>query len=268
MIFSSPVPFAEAAQSRAVRSVLPTTLRSAELRALGDAVRQRAVWSARVANAEYLDTVAGLTQDLVAGQVDLATARLQLGKLADLLDVPHDDARLNLIIETNLQTAQGYGQFAQANDPDVVVAFPAWELVRLEDRNEPRDWPQRWREAARAAGDNDAYAALDSSGRMAALKESGIWDQLGSLWGDSLGNPYPPFAYRSGMTVVDVGYSDTVALGLLDRGETVAPRGVPPLNADLELHADLRSAALRDALVREHNNEIEFRDGILTLKAA
>ena len=119
------------------------------------------------------------------------------------------------MIETNVQTAQGYGQAVAANDPDVIDAFPAQELFRLEDRKEPRDWEARWMEAAQAAGDGYAAKALVDGGRMAALKESGIWDQLGSIWDDSLGNNFPPFAFRSGMWVQDVSYEEADDLGLL-----------------------------------------------------
>jgi len=41
---------------------------------------------------------------------------------------------------------------------------------------------------------------------MIALKDDDVWDQLGSsdFFPDGLDNPYPPFAFNSGMDVRDV----------------------------------------------------------------
>lgn len=306
MTFTRPVSFSEAAKLQAVKVALPTSLSSAEIRALGQDIYRRAQVSARVQAAEYLDTIAGLSQDLLAGKLDYATARLQLGKLSDMLDIGHDDARLNLILDTNTATARGYGQAVQANDPDVLDAFPAWELYRAEDRNEPRDWEQRWREAASASGDVDAARVLEESGRMVALKSSPIWSALGSNWDDSLGNPYPPFAFRSGMDVQDVAYEDALALGLvgqplaasgaafggqasrlsdgeegqagrLSHGEGQAGRlshgegqargmSLPGFNENFELSLNLRSAALQEEILKRAGDAVEFADGVLRLK--
>jgi hypothetical protein len=56
-----------------------------------------------------------------------------------------------------------------------------------------------------------------------ALKSSDIWNQLGNLRDDSLGNPYPPFAFNSGFDVDGVPLKECIELGLLDEGEK--PRG-------------------------------------------
>lgn len=130
------------------------------------------------------------------------------------------DARINLVVKTNTELAQGAGKFVQGNiSQDAVDLAPAWELVRYEDRKMPRDWEQRWRLAAQVAHDPQANACLELHGRMCALKSSGIWEQLGEGAGgytDTLDNPYPPFAFNSGMWVDDVFREDAEALGLLD----------------------------------------------------
>jgi hypothetical protein len=266
--FTRPVDFSEAAKLQAVKVALPTSLSSAELRALGQDIYRRAQVSAKVQQAEYLDTIAGLSQDLINGKVDYATARLQLGKLSELLDVGHDDARRNLILDTNVATARGYAQARQANDPDVIVAFPAWEFYRAEDRDQQRDWENRWNFAARASGDVQALGTLDRTGRMVALKSSPIWAALGSSWDDSLGNPYPPFAFRSGMDVTDVDYADAAALGLIDEGEAATPADLPSFNESLELPVALRSAAVQKSLLDSLGDVVEFIGGILRLKGA
>ena len=67
--------------------------------------------------------------------------------------------------------------------------------------------------------------ALGLHGRMAALKSSGIWRALGDGEGgfnDTLGNPYPPFAFRSGMWTVELDRGEAEELGLLAEGEAAA----------------------------------------------
>ena len=104
--------------------------------------------------------------------------------------------------------------------------YPAWELVRYEERVEPRDWEQRWRLAAQVVGDARAAGALELHGRMAALKESDIWQALGDGEGgytDTLGNPYPPFAFNSGMWCDDVSREEAEEMGLLESGQEARP---------------------------------------------
>jgi hypothetical protein len=152
-------------------------------------------------------------------EISYAPKEGEEGTIKDL----SSDGRINLVVKTNTELAQGAGKFVQGNsDPVVVDLYPAWELVRYEDRKVPRDWEQRWNLAAQVAGDSDAARVLAESGRMAALKSSGIWQALGDGSGgyeDTLGNPFPPFAFNSGMWVDDVDRADAEDLGLLDKGE-------------------------------------------------
>ena len=265
MIFNAPIDFDAALNSHAVKTILTTTLDSAEYRALGADILQRSVISSKVASAGILDTLKGAVMDILAGNTTTARARLILGSSANGLADLNED-RLNLMIETNVQTAQGYGQAVAANDPDVIDAFPAQEWFRLEDRKEPRAGAARWMEAAQAAGDGYAAKALVDGGRMAALKESGIWDQLGSIWDDSLGNNFPPFAFRSGMWVQDVSYEEAVDLGLLDKGEKAEPMKLPDFNAHLKFSLAQLSADVQTALLKNLGDAVQFKDGVLTLK--
>ena len=161
------------------------------------------------------------------------------------------------MLNTNLDIAQGYGQFlpSQASADD----WPAWYLYRSEDRRVPRgdpsykgdaaiDWNERFRAAAQAAGDDDALAAAND-GRLVALKSSELWDHLGDDWEDSLGNPFPPFAWGSGMDVEDVIRSEAVALGLLDENEPVQKRAIPDFNAGLALPFTDENTPLGKALI-------------------
>jgi hypothetical protein len=266
MTFRTPIEFSEAVQLASVKSALPTTLNSAEYRALGADIVRRAVVASKIHQVGILDQIFGLTNDALAGELDPATARLQLGTIAQMLGQPLDDARLNLILDTNLQAAQGYGQAVQANAPDTVIAFPGSRLYRLEDREDPRDWEDRWRFAARGSGDTDALVALERHGVMGALKESPIWEVLGSSWDDSLGNPYPPFAFRSGMWTDDLSYEECLQIELLNPGEQATPMKLPDFNANYEQPLALRSATLQQQILDQFGADVKFENGVLTLR--
>jgi len=71
----------------------------------------------------------------------------------------------NVIIDTNAGMAAGYVRAEIANTYDARLAFPAQELVRIEERERPRDWRRRWIEAG-----GELHA-----GRMVALKGAPVW---------------------------------------------------------------------------------------------
>ena len=125
--------------------------------------------------------------------------------------------RLNLIIDTNRQMAASVSRLMTQTE-GTINAYPAWELTRLVDKAAPRpDWMARWHLAGRACGFEGAL-----HDRFIALKTSPIWAELGSGGGvfkDTLGNPYPPFAYNSGMAWVAVDRDTCVRLGLITAEE-------------------------------------------------
>lgn len=231
---------------------------SAEIRALDAGLRRQSLFSARTTIESYLDDIKatvesiinpkevarvqedGTTRTVTEG-FNPATARQNLreqlralgyapeaGEAGTIKDLS-SDARLNLVIKTNTEIAQGAGQFVQQNAfAETVDAYPALELFRLEDRKDPRDWEQRWRIASQVAGDAKAAGVLEFTGRMVALKSSRIWQELGDGAGgydDTLGNPYPPFAFQSGMWTEEVARESAEELGLLAPDEPAqAPR--------------------------------------------
>lgn len=233
MIFSKPIPFAEALASRAVKQLLPTAAGSAEIAQLEPSIRERAMFSAKVEDANFLAKadrlIAGIVspssaQGSVSGraspfnQVE-ARAALQdyldsigytpdAGKEGGLQDLS-SNLRLNLILKTNTDMAQGAGQFTVQNDPDILDAFPCLELYRLESRKEERDWKERW---VRAGGRLFA-------GRMIARKDDPIWSAISAF-----GNPYPPFDYNSGMWTREIDRGEAEAIGAVKRSTVVKPQ--------------------------------------------
>lgn len=260
----SNIPFAEAVADLAGKNLLPTSATSAQIQGWAASLRRQSFFSAKTLLEDLLDgyqtriasvlqpgrtrRAEAVTPENPEGWVnvgyDPATARLEIKQLLDKLGYQPDpekrgsiedlssEKRIDLVIKTNLELAQGAGHFAQSADPAVVEAFPCWELVRFEERKDKRDWPQRWRIASQVAGDVDAARVLAETGRMIARKDSEIWQQLGEGAGgytDTLGNPFPPFAFSSGMWTVDVPRDEAEQLGLVTPETQVRP---PSLDAE------------------------------------
>ncbi len=107
--------------------------------------------------------------------------------------------------------------------------FPAQELFRAEGRKIPRDWMQRWRLAGGQTGDAIGTGwTITADERLIALKNHPIWALLGSskLFQDGLDQPWPPFAFNSGMWVRDVDRDTAESIGLIQPGQTVRPMSI------------------------------------------
>lgn len=274
MIFTEPIPFDEALDSARVKTILPTFASTASLRAIAPALRERAFFSARTTNAWYLQQADNLIAELLhpaAGErLNPAEVRTRLKEALAAIDYQPDpakrgglqdlssDTRLNLIIDTQEKMAAGYGNWKQAQDPAVLDQWPAQELYRAEERNQPRAWHVRWDAARGQLG--AATTALDGRIAMAALKNDPIWETISAF-----GLPYPPFDFNSGMDVRDVDRDQAIALGLIDRDNQVPPqdRG---FNQDLETSSPVeRQGRLFQALL-DSIPEAQFINGVLRLK--
>lgn len=243
------MPFEEAIRLLQQRGVLPTNLTSAQLRQLGDTFHRQNFTSARTALEDLLTQYKADVEKIVNPQtvirdgqpvtqgLDLAQARVNARNLMTRLGLDMNDgsgpitditsrARMNLVLQTNRDTMRGAGQFLQSQSDESLAASPCWELFRLKQPRTGigRDWKSRFLIAAEQAGDFDAIRVLKETGRMIARKDSPLWQLLGDGppgSTDGLGNPYPPFAFNSGMDVRDVGYRESIALGFITPGQQV-----------------------------------------------
>ena len=265
MDLTNPIPFSEAVSHLLSKGLMPTSLDTVGLRALDAGIRRQAIFSARNSIVDSLkkikevvssqvnptqetriDPATGESRQVTVG-FNPATAREAIrSNLAQIGYAPSDDEagtikdlasteRINLVVKTNVELAQGAGNYIAGHDDDVLDAWPAQELYRQEGRDQPRNWDgtnpkgdktltgfgSRWMFAAQASSDADAARIMEETGRMIALKSSGIWQALGDFE-DGLGNPYPPFAFNSGMWVRDVPRKTAVDLGLIEAGEPAA----------------------------------------------
>ncbi len=231
-----------AADIERIKDILPTSLGTEEIRAKYAAeILRRSVFSARMESARYLERVREICARILEGKTDQATARAELLKTLEAMGhSPQDEGgltnpasarRLNLIVDTQRQMAASVAQVA-TQTKDSLYDFPAWELTRFVGKRVPRpDWAKRWA----AAGDACGWDGALRGKRMIALKSSPIWAELGNGAGgfrDALGNPYPPFAFSSGMAWNNVGRDECIRLGLIGEGEEVDAAEAPSLDPD------------------------------------
>lgn len=263
MILTEPQPFREAIESRQIRQLLPTELRTELLAVIAPELRERAMVSAGVVQAEFLQEASDSIDEILAGTSDRATQRAKLKELVARLGIRpaegeegtltdlSSDARLNLILDTNLEMAQGYGSWIQGQDPAILDLWPAQELVRVREAKEPRDWAQRWADAG-----GTFYGT-----RMIARKDDPIWTRISRF-----GLPYPPFDFNSGMDVQDVDRETAIAAGVIDADEQVRPQS-RDFNTDLQASPEVRSDALREALAETLQGIASFdAEGVLRIQ--
>lgn len=254
MIFDDLIDFDDALQSRKVKALLPNLLSSAELQSIRASIKERAVFSAKTANADYLQKIDDVIQDILKPRIaadghmegllsgggrqklketlDAMSYKPEKGKEGTIQDLS-SDARLNLVVDTNQRMSYGYGYWKKGME--VVEDFPAYELFRAEERNEPRDWEARWDDAG-----GERY-----DGRMIALKTDAIWTRISAF-----GLPYPPFDYNSGMNVMDVDRAECIQIGLIDENDIMLSDDAG-FNDDMqvnksELAPELKSQLLKD----------------------
>lgn len=258
------------------RAPWPTEFGSSDLRAFSAELRMRSVFSARVTNAEFLAELQATIDGMLSGRINLATGRLQLmrklkelgydpavGFPQDMASVPpaergslrdvSSERRLDLMLETNQRVAANYGRAKAGQTAYARFAYPAWQLVRIFTRSVPRGtpesrtagWQQRWQDAGESVDWEGAFR-----GEMIARKDSPIWQALGDGAGgyeDTLGNPFPPFAFGSGMGWRGVKRDEAQRRGLIDRERAAAtPLQLSPraneINAAIaRLPAELRA---------------------------
>jgi len=246
-----------AAEIERIKDLLPTAMGSEEIRRnVAADILRRSVFSARMESARYLALVRETCAEFAAGTINRAQAMERLmDELARMGHSPTDGGglsnpasikRLDLIVKTQRGMAASVARLNTQTE-GVLHQFPAWELTRVSGRSMPRsDWPARWAAAGSSCGFEGAL-----QDRFIALKNSPIWQALGDGEGgyrDTLLNPYPPFAYGSGMGWVAVARDQCVALGLIDADEEV---GRPDGASLSPTERELADAAERFGLTEE-----------------
>jgi len=272
MNFRAPVPFKEALDSQAARTLLPTDLRTTLLREIDPELRRRSVLTAGGTHAGHLQQLNDSVQAILTGTTDRAKQRGILRDLVNSLGYRpaegeegtltdfSDEKRINLQLDTNVQMMQSIGRTLQGDTPAVRDQYPAWELVRFfgpADLEKQRNWPARWTKAGGEFFD----------GRMIARKDAEVWQMLGSteLFDDGLDNPYAPFAFNSGMDRIAIDRDEAMRLGIIGRDEQVAPANLA-MNDGLQTPGKITAEDLQAAIIEDLRNkgiQAQIVDGVL-----
>ena len=206
-------------------------------------LRDRAFFSSQVTEAKILYAMRKNVAELVKGGKSPSEVRRDLRAYLDSIGYDPDKdlapgeksrrgtikdlytkSRLDVMMKTNADQAKGYASHIRATTTGAILAFPAYELVRVERRKMQRDWDVRWK----AAADKVGWEGVATNGEKIALKTSPIWVALSRF-----GNPFPPFDFNSGMGVRDVKKSKCREIGLLGPDEQPKIPDVPDFNGNL-----------------------------------
>lgn len=250
------------------KALVGSKLDSSQWNQIQAGFRNRAFFSSRVAQVNILAAMRDKVREYSEGETDISKIRMKIRE--DLQTLKYDpqgdrgtihdlfsQARLDVIIKTNVAQARGYMQYAEGMSPGAFAAFPAQEFTRIAHRrNQRQDWPQRW---AKAGG--KTYG-----GRMIALKDDPVWERLSVF-----GNPFPPFDWGSGMGVLDVDRKTAIQLGLISdeelRGKTAALREkpLPDFNRDMQATVpNLRSDSLCGKILkREFGDQVAIENSVV-----
>ena len=267
------MPFESAAAALDRKTPIGSTLNSLQWGGFPGELRSRAIFSSRVEDVRFLSEA----RNLLAAELRLQREQLANGNQAffsrdvfivkmrqiaeeqgiDTNDGNFDGSikdirssqRLGLIYDINTEQAENYGRLKMDLDPDVLDAYPAKRLIRVEAREHKRNWPEIWRGAAGEVNWEGVYHGSD----MVALKTSPIWTHLGPFQ-----NPYPPYDWGSGMGDEDVDREEAENLGLVKPAEPVVqPDVLQTFNAKLEASTVDIDPALIVKLIQTLGSQIE-----------
>lgn len=240
MIFSDPTSLPDAVKILLAKNIMPTSLDTAGIRQLDRTLVNQSLFSAQTLNPYllqlYRDRLEGILNPPQHGTTEFSQGYItrdikdflalvgyqpnpdEAGTLKDL----SSDARIQLVIKTNTEMAQGQGWWIQGQQAAILDEWPAQELFRAESRKVPRVWIVRFRTAGQASGDPMGKGwVITADDRLIALKNHPIWNLLGSsaLFSDGLDRPWPPFAFNSGMWVRDISRAIAESIGLIKPDE-------------------------------------------------
>jgi len=271
------MPSKTAADYIAAKTPQPSELRTAESRAMGAWLHERAFVMASVTEAKILDANQKIIEKVLLGGLGRSEARNELRKfykqngyepLAGLEGSIKDlsaPKRMDATIERNVQDAQGWERLQQYSGD---ITNPGLELYRAGHANQPRDWESRWQQHSGGLED-----AVDNV--MIALVSSPIWIRISAF-----GRPSPPFDWGSHMDIRPVSLERCIALGLIsdpksdDQDEAKkgkdALRGIKnqaaqSLNENWEDDCDLSDADLRAALEKSLGGLARLDGGVIRM---
>ncbi len=244
--FTTSAPLMHAVAHISGRTPLGSILKSREWELVAAELRMRAFFSAQVVNERILAEA----QKRIMQRIKLERSILEDGtqgalmdrgrfieemrqvlseegykrgtaKRGSLLDMK-STRRLGLIWDMNLAQAQGFARWKSDQTVHGLENEPCYELVRLEQRVDPRDWPLIWAEhGGKFHGTPGADYPL-APGRMIALKTDPIWTYISRFK-----TPWPPFDWDSGMGLTGIDRAESETLGVIGPDDVLVPLNKP-----------------------------------------
>lgn len=267
-------PLRDAVATISRKTPVGSVLSSREWELVPAEIRDRAMFSARVENERLLAEMqarlqarvelakrGGRTMDrgvfveemreILREQGYKRADGVRRGSLRDL----KSSRRLALIWDMNIAQAQGYARWKADMTEEGLENEPCYELIRVMDRMEPRDWPAIWRQHGGlfydGEGSNDDYPA--APGRMIAKKTDPIWRAISRF-----GVPWPPYDWGSGMGLRGVDRSEADAFGITEPDERITPLMVPPFNSGHRMSVRGLPESGRESLRSAFGDAIRF----------
>lgn len=221
-------------------------------------IRERALFSACVTDAKFLEQIRRVCHAVTTGEMTPDRAKWQLGAWLERTGYQAEpgeegtikdlssDGRLHLIVDTNCKLAAGYGR--EAWQAERQRLYPYNELYRAEQRKEPRDWPSRWRQAGGRL----------TKGRFIARFGDPIWTGISRFE-----VPYPIFDFNSGMWKRMLTAAQAARAGVKVPAR-IKPATVRGFNSGLQTGATRRfGPALRKAVAKNLPGFALGPDGVL-----
>lgn len=258
-----------------------TALSSGQLEDLPAEIRDRAMFSATVEDERLLADMQerlqarielakrdGRTMDrgvFIEEMRDILTEQgyrrpegIKAGSLRDLKST----RRLSLIFDMNVAQAEGYAQWAGDMEGERLENEPCYELIRVADRQEIREWPRVWAAAGGefygGVGSNEDYP--EAPGRMIAKKTDKIWNRISRF-----GTPWPPFDWGSGMGLRGIRRSESDKLGVTTEDETFKALETP-FNEGLRMSVRTLPEPARERIRSSFGDTVRFEDDEIILQ--
>ncbi len=238
------------------KALAGSNLDTAGWSAIQAGLRDRAFFSSKVEDARILHEARRMCAEVADGKRAASEFRRDMRTLLSRMGHPQGDGgltdlysqkRLDVLLDTNVRQARGYIQYREGCSEGALMAFPAQELVRVQAREKPRDWEERW---VRAGG-------RFHGGRMVALKNDPIWTAISAF-----GTPWPPFDFNSGMGVEDIDFESAVELGLIQEDTPIPEPEEMNFNEGLEAEVDFDDVSAEWAGLKEtFGDQIQLVDG-------
>lgn len=269
-----PMSFQDAISFLLEKEQLPAEWDAATWQSQEPDFRRRAFFTSRVESARFVDRLQGLLFDYMAKVRDEVTLPsgekttvLRVGDRSDFVKqmrefmikegiadfedfagVNQKDvkdirsmARLNLIFDTNIRQAYGYGHWKQGMTPSVKKAFPYARLIRDRGVMEPRPRHAEHLGEVRLKSDISWWAEFQND------------PDIGGF-----GVPWGPYGFNSGVNQEDVSKREAAELGLPDADP--APVEDPGINKGLSASTKGMDHEVKKKLLEELRNRPKPRD--------